>query len=1107
MTGDTDDAAAVRFAVLGPLEAAGPSGAVALKGPRQRALLARLLVAGGRVVPVQRLVEDLWPAQAPDGAVAAIRTFVADLRRALEPGRPPRSPARLLATAAPGYVLRAAPGAVDAGRFEAGVARGRALLVDARPGPALEELERSLQLWRGPAYAEFAEHPWARGAAERLEEVRLAAAEHRAEALIGSGRAAEAAADLRAHVGAHPLREDAWHHLALALYRSGRQGDALAALRRARRTLAEELGVDPGERLRTLEADILAQAPRLSPRPREQAPPPSALPPPTAAPAHPLLGRAGETGELERAADRAERGGTVAALVAGGAGAGKTALARDLAARLSGRGWITAWGECPEHEGAPPAWTWERIAAALEEAAPAPAAPAEPAGEDTPRDPAAARFQALGRAAALVEAAARRAPVLLVADDLHRADEETLELLAGLAAHPGTRPVLVVGTYRSDAITPALTRALARLARREPLRLYLDGLSLRDTGRVVAGVAGRAADEATAAAIHRRSGGNPFYVRELARLYADQGARALDDIPPGVGDLIRHRLAGLDPAARRLVGRASVIGRDVDCDVLAAVAEDGADGGGMLDALDSALQAGFLTEPGPRRLRFSHVLVRDAVYTGLSGPRRARWHGAAARALERLRPGEAASLAHHFARADIPGADERAAAYAREAARRAEARFAPHESARLWRAAAAACERSGAPVRTRLEAVMGMVRGLAVTGRLEEARAHRGRAVEAAAGLEDPELLGRVVTAFDVPALWPRNDDEDLSARVAGAAQQALSALEARTPDGGEELRCRLLVALALELRGDAGRRGPAAARRAEALARRRGGAALLCAALNARFMQSFHTAGGARLRAGIGAELIEVASGAGLVAYEVLGRLVQMQAHGACADFCAADAHAAAVGELGDRYEIGHVAVFTGLYAAVRAAAAGRFADAESAYRAAAAPLAGSGMPGLAQGAVPLARLCLRLQPGGPAHGPGGHADLTGSDWGPYAPWALPLLGTGEAASAAPPPAPAGLLNEALTCLDARSARACGDQDRMRRAYERLLPAADELAGAGSGLVVLGPVAHHLGGLARDLGRESEAVGHYRRARAVADQAGAPHWRGAAERELYARG
>ncbi|GAA1766978.1 BTAD domain-containing putative transcriptional regulator [Streptomonospora arabica] len=1094
MTSDSDDPAAVRFAVLGPLEAAGPNGAPVLKGPRQRSLLARLLVAGGRVVPVDRLVEDLWPEQAPDGAVAAIRTFVADLRRALEPARPPRSPARLLATAAPGYVLRAAPGAVDADRFEAGAARGRALLADARPGPALEELERALQLWRGPAYAEFADYPWARGAAERLEELRLAAVEDRAEALIGSGRAAEAVPDLRAHVGARPLREDAWHHLALALYRSGRQGEALAALRRARRTLAEELGVEPGERLRTLEADILAQAPRLSPRPPEQGAPAPAAPAPPRPPAHPLLGRSGETGELERAAERAQRGGTVTALIAGGAGAGKTALARDLAARLSARGWTVAWGECPEHEGAPPAWTWERIAAALA------------AASSTPADPAAARFQALRRAVALVEAAAAGAPVLLVADDLHRAGEETLELLAGVAAHPGTPPVLVVGTYRSDEITPALTRALARLAAREPLRLYLEGLSRSDTGRIVAETARRGADEAAVAAIHRRSGGNPFYVRELARLYADQGARALDTVPPGVGDLIRHRLAGLDPAARRLVGRASVIGRDVDPGVLAAVAaEEGGDGDGMLDALDAALQSGFLTEPEPRRLRFSHVLVRDAVYTGLSGPRRAHWHGAAARALERLRPGEAASLAHHFARADTPGADERAAAYARAAARGAEDRFAPHEAARLWREAAEACERSGAPVRVHLEAVMGMVRALAVTGRLEEARAHRGRAVEAAAGLDDPELLGRVVTAFDVPALWPRNDDEGLSARVAGAAQQALSALEAAAPDGGdEELRCRLLITLALELRGDPGERGPGAARRAEALARRGGDPALLCAALNAGFMQSFHTAGGARRRAGIGAELVEVASGAGLVAYEVLGRLVQMQARSALADFAAADAHADAAGELGERYEIGGVAVFTGLYAALRAAAAGRFTEAEHAYRAAAGPLAGSGMPGMARGAVPLALLCLRLQPGGPD--PADWADLAGAEWGPYAPWALPLVGTGAAASHAPPPAPVGLLNEALTCLDARSARAVGDQGRMRRAYERLLPAADELAGAGSGLVALGPVAHHLGDLARALGWGPQAEDHYRRARTVAEHAGAPHWASAAERELPAQ-
>ncbi|MEO3811146.1 BTAD domain-containing putative transcriptional regulator [Sphaerisporangium sp. B11E5] len=249
----------VVFGVLGPVTAWGDAGdPIALKGPRHRAVLARLVVARGRVVPVTRLVDDLW-AEAPPGAVGAVRTFVAALRRALEPGRAARTPARLLVTEGPGYALRAEPDAVDAWRFERAVAGA----ADLPPAEGLAVLEEALGWWRGPAYAEFAGEDWARAERSRLAELRLHAVERHAGARLALGRAAEAVPDLDAHAAEHPWREDAWHLLALALYRTGRQGDALAVLRRARALLVEQLGVDPGPRLRRLEADILGHAPHL----------------------------------------------------------------------------------------------------------------------------------------------------------------------------------------------------------------------------------------------------------------------------------------------------------------------------------------------------------------------------------------------------------------------------------------------------------------------------------------------------------------------------------------------------------------------------------------------------------------------------------------------------------------------------------------------------------------------------------------------------------------------------------------------------------------------------------------------------------------------------
>ncbi|MER6689371.1 BTAD domain-containing putative transcriptional regulator [Streptomyces minutiscleroticus] len=254
----------VEFGVLGPVAAwDGAGGALPLKGPRHRAVLARLLVARRRVVPVPRLVADLWGTRPPGDAVSAVRTFVAALRRALEPDRPPRAPSRLLVTEGPGYALRPAPGAVDAWRFERAVEAAEEL----PPARAAARLAAALDLWRGPAYADVAEEPWARGERSRLAELRLGAVESRAAARLALGAAAEAVPDLEAHVTEHPWREDAWRLLVLALYRSGRQADALSAVRRARRLLGEHLGVDPGPRLRALEADVLRHADHLDPGP------------------------------------------------------------------------------------------------------------------------------------------------------------------------------------------------------------------------------------------------------------------------------------------------------------------------------------------------------------------------------------------------------------------------------------------------------------------------------------------------------------------------------------------------------------------------------------------------------------------------------------------------------------------------------------------------------------------------------------------------------------------------------------------------------------------------------------------------------------------------
>ncbi|MEV7001574.1 BTAD domain-containing putative transcriptional regulator [Streptomyces sp. NPDC093982] len=394
---------------------------------------------------------------------------------------------------------------------------------------------------------------------------------------------------------------------------------------------------------------------------------------------------------------------------------------------------------------------------------------------------------------------------------------------------------------------------------------------------------------------------------------------------------------------------------------------------------------------------------------------------------------------------------------------------------RVWEQVAAAYDRAVAPgARARLESTAGLLRNLAVTGGggLLAAREHRVAAVKAAEELGDAELTARVIGAYDVPAIWTRLDDPDQAAQVVAAAERTLVALPA---EGHEAAKARLLATVALESRGTPGARGPQAARQAEEMARRLDDPALLAFALNAAFMQCFDSTGLAPRRDEIGAELVALATRHGLTTFEILGHLIRLQALSALGDFTAADRHAAAADALAVRHEAPLVGVFTGWYAALRLDATGRapVTEVEAAYQEAATLLHGAGMPGLAQGLLPLALLCLRVRHDLPLH----FDDRT--DWGPYAPWVRPqlLLDRGhrpEAAEAlhATPEPPRDLLQEALWCLTARAALALGDRPTLARAHTALTPAANELAGAGSGLLTLGPVSNFLQDITAALGR-----------------------------------
>ncbi|MEU3743343.1 BTAD domain-containing putative transcriptional regulator [Streptomyces sp. NPDC032198] len=393
---------------------------------------------------------------------------------------------------------------------------------------------------------------------------------------------------------------------------------------------------------------------------------------------------------------------------------------------------------------------------------------------------------------------------------------------------------------------------------------------------------------------------------------------------------------------------------------------------------------------------------------------------------------------------------------------------------RVWARAATAYDRTVASgARARLDSTVSLLRNLAVTGGggLAAAREHRMAAIEAAEELGDAELTARVIGAYDVPAIWTRVDDPPQAAQVVAAAERTLAALR---PDAHPAARARLLATIALESRGTRSARGPQSAKQAEEIARRLDDPALLAFALNGLFMQTFHRTGLAAERDAIGAELVTLSTRHGLATYEVLGHLIRLQSRSALADLPGADGHAAAADLLAERHELPLVGVFTQWYAALRLAATGPAPAAEAAYRKAAERLDGAGMPGLEHGLLPLALLCLRHGRPAPAgaHEPigAGRGLDESTDWGPYEPWARPFVllsqdRRDEAAKALRllPDPPRDLLLEALWCLAGRAAIAVGDRETMERARAELTPAAAELAGAGSGLLTLGPVARHL--------------------------------------------
>ncbi len=326
-----------------PLTVLQGGAAVAVGGPKERLVLAHLVARANQVVPIDALVEAVWADRPPRSAERTLQAYVARLRGILEPDRPSGVESTMLLRTGAGYRLHVESWQVDALRFEELAARGSHQLHDGDRA-ALVTLREALALWRGEALGEFRAIEACDSEARRLEEMRLVAVEDRLDAELAAGAASEVVAELESLVAQHEFRERLWGQLMLALYRSGRQRDALGAYRRARTVLVEQMGIEPGRELRSLEAAILEQDPALDLAGAVAAP--FGLPSPLESVGPAFVGRDAELAWLRTAwLDAADgRGGFVSVL--GPEGMGKTRLLAELAREVQRSGGVVLYARC-----------------------------------------------------------------------------------------------------------------------------------------------------------------------------------------------------------------------------------------------------------------------------------------------------------------------------------------------------------------------------------------------------------------------------------------------------------------------------------------------------------------------------------------------------------------------------------------------------------------------------------------------------------------------------------------------------------------------------------------------------------------------------------------
>jgi DNA-binding SARP family transcriptional activator len=1135
----------IEFGVLGPIEASRGGKAIQLGGGKQRALLAILLLNANEVVSADRLIDQLWGESAPETAGKALQVHVSQLRKALEPERGPGDPGRVLITRTPGYMLALESDQLDLTRFDRLIGEGREALAAGDSRRAAAMLRDALSLWRGPPLADISLEPFAEAEIARLEERRVAALEDRIAADLDCGRHAEVIGELDGLIAVDRLRERPRGQLMLALYRSGRQAEALQAYRTARETLVEELGIEPGKELQRLNEAILAHDPELDLAPEPAGEPAPEPAPPAAAQgveaevraetSAGFVGRGRELAELSAALERACSGHGSIHLIGGEPGIGKSRLADELARLAHAQGARVLWGRCWEAGGAPAYWPWVQALRAytadveteslrsrlgpggseiaqllpeLRERFPDLPVPASPESEG-------ARFRLFVATASFIRRAADDVPVVLVLDDLHAADTPSLLMLRFIAGEIAEAAVLILATYRDVEIGPdhLLDATLNDLGRQQATHsISLQGLDETQVSHLIEASAEVAPSRRVVSAIHRGTGGNPLFVEELVQLLvsenrleeaaADTGGRV--GIPRGVHEVIERRLERVSDECRRTLGVAAVLGRDFDLEGLAGVT--GRPTPELLDFLDEGISERIVTEvPGmPDRMSFSHVLIRDVLYEELGASRRRRLHQRAAEALEALHAADLdprlPQLAHHFFEAGPTGDPDKALEYSRRAAERATGQLAYEEAARLYELGIRVLRTAGiTDEATRCELMLALADARLRAGDEEGAKTTFLRAAEIARKRGDAEALARAALGYGGLFVWmAARGDRHLIPLL----EEALDAL----PESDSPLRARLMARLSCAVRDqpDRDRRLPLS-EGAVAMARRLGDQRTLAYTLDGRCI-SMVDPGSMEKLAETAREVVSIAEALGELEWAFTGNLYLVCTRLQVRDIEGAKRALQAMTRHGEQLRVPTYRWGSAEVEAALALFEGRFDAAEElivlGYEA-----GRHGVRFNALSAYVLQRFLLRRERGGLEQCERGLRELAAETpeyhilrsalANLYVELGDPELARRVFEELAEKDFEQVYFDEEFLASMTFLAEVCtalGDRERGQRIYELLLPHSERNA-FGMIEVVLGSVARPLGLLASALGRAHEALDHLERAIALNERMGARPW------------